>query len=202
MRERAIYMRDSRSPAYLGKGVKATIPGAFMKSDLAGSDPTRDYGFPRRVTPLLRLRVFFGRLSLNRQLAEGCAPELSPQLALRARQLTRPAYCRELALCLRSLVEEAKAPGRPAFSSAQPVQREALSVWSGPLRALADRLEEPEVVTPAAVARVLRLLTDGASPLFNPHADRLMGDMVWWVGEGFLANSSRERQASVAGPLA
>jgi hypothetical protein len=161
-----------------------------MKSPSPDSELSRrDREGPRLLSPLLRLRVFLARLSLDRRLAEGCDPELSPELALRARQLTQPAYCRALAASLRSLVQEAKAPGRSAFGSAQPLQREAVAVWGGALGALADRLEEPEAVTPVAVARVLRLLTDGAGPLFNPHADRLMGDMVWWVGEGFLAQS-------------
>jgi hypothetical protein len=137
-------------------------------------------------TPLwLRLRVLFRCHALDRELAKGLAAEAARDRALRARQLIEPEHCRRLANTLRDLVAHAESPPRAAFSSAIPVRRELVLIWRDAFLDLAMRLEQPRAVTATGVARVLRLLTEGASPLFGPYSDQLMGDMLCWVGDGF-----------------
>ncbi len=137
-------------------------------------------------TPLtLRLRVLFRRGALDRELAEGCPPDAVSDRGLRARQLTEPASCRRLAASLRSCVEDAENPRRGGFSSAIPVRRDVVLIWRDAFLNLAERLERPAAVSATGVARVLRLLTEGGGPLYDPCSERLMGDVLCWVAEGF-----------------
>ena len=147
--------------------------------------PKTEQASPRDAPLGLRLRVLFRRHVLDRELAEDHPAEAAKDCALRARQLTEPARCRQLAATLRNLVAHAESPSRAAFSSAIPVRRELVLIWREAFLDLAMCLERPAAVSPTGVARVLRLLTDGAGPLFNPYSDRLMSDMLCWVGDGF-----------------
>ncbi len=138
-----------------------------------------------RASLALRLRVLFRRGALDRELAEGCPPDTAGDRGLRARQLTEPDSCRRLAASLRSCVEDAENPRRRGFSSAIPVRRDVVLIWRDSLLDLAGRLGQPAAVSATGVARVLRLLTDGGGPLYDPHSERLMGDVLCWVTEGF-----------------
>ena len=140
----------------------------------------------RSHAPLsLRLRVLFRRHALDRELAEGLPAEAARDRALRARQLVEPERCRRLAVTLRDLVAHAESPPQTAFSSAIPVRRELVLIWRDAFLDLAARLAGQGSVSATGVARVLRLLTEGAGPLFNPYSDQLMGDALCWVGESF-----------------
>jgi hypothetical protein len=137
-------------------------------------------------TPLgLRLRVLFRRHALDRELAEGLAAEAARDRALRARQLIEPENCRRLAHTLRDLVAHAESPPRAAFSSAIPVSRELVLIWRDAFLDLAARLEQPGYANATGVARVLRLLTDGAGPLFNPYSEQLMDEALHWIADAF-----------------
>ena len=59
------------------------------------------------------------------------------------------------------------------------------AVWRDAFLSLAERLEQPAAVSATGVARVLRLLTEGGGPLYDPCSERLMGDVLCWVAEGF-----------------
>ena len=49
---------------------------------------------------------------------------------------------------------------------------------------MAERLERPGPINPCGVARVLMLLSDGASPLYNPASEWSIGEALWWVADG------------------
>lgn len=70
------------------------------------------------------------------------------------------------------------------MSAAVPLSRRAVLPWREGLLGLAERLEGPNPVNPAGVARVLVLLTDGTGPLYNPAAADRMGDAMWWIADG------------------
>lgn len=138
-----------------------------------------------RVPQWLRLRVVFRRHALDRELAEGLPAEGTRDRALRARQLIEPERCRRLAVTLRELIAHAESPPRATFSSALPVRRELVLIWRDAFLDLAARLEQPGNANATGVARVLRLLTEGAGPLFNPYSEPLMGDALRGVAEAF-----------------
>jgi len=85
-------------------------------------------------------------------------------LELRAAQLLRPRYRRQLAAGLDERVLAALRG--PRWSSAVPVVREQIAEASGTLLSLAQVLRASESVHPQGVAMVLSLLHDGTSPLY------------------------------------
>jgi hypothetical protein len=111
------------------------------------------------------IRVWLRRGALDRKLAEGADPALSPELARRARQLTAPRFRAGLAAGLRNIAEAAEEP--PGSRSAQvPLQRREILAEHGLIHALAEDLEAPEPVNPRGVALVERLLVSGNSPFY------------------------------------
>jgi hypothetical protein len=135
----------------------------------------------------LRVRVHVHRGGLDRQLADGLAPEAFMERAVRARQLADPATRRRTARSLRRLVKDAELPAAARLCSAVPVYRRTVLAWREALLGLAERLENPAPVNPCGVARTVVLLTDGAGPLYNPAAGHSMGSAVWWVADGLQA---------------
>ena len=63
--------------------------------------------------------------------------------------------------------------------------------WREGLLGLADYLEQRGPVNPCSVARLLRLLTDGIGPLYNPGSEQSLGDAIWWVADGTRVCASR-----------
>ena len=121
---------------------------------------------------------------LDRGLADGFPPQAFDDLSLRAAQLANPATRRRVAGSLRRLVRQAELPAPARLVSAVPVCRWSVHRWREGLLGLAERLDDPAPVDPCGVARALVLLSDGASPLYNPHEARGMGQAVWWVADG------------------
>ncbi len=120
---------------------------------------------PRPVRPSDQLRARFGARHLDADLARGAPPEASAPLALRAQQLTRPAFRRSLARSARRILADGR-PGarcRPAV----PVCRERVRAAAGELAEVIDRLLAPGPVPARGVAQVTVLLSDGGSPLYR-----------------------------------
>jgi hypothetical protein len=132
----------------------------------------------------LRLRVHLHRGRLDRQLADGLAPEGFDDRALRARQLADMPTRRQAARSLRRLVEQAERPVAVVVSAAVPVCRRSVLAWREALLGLAERLEQPVPLDPCGVARALVLLSDGGGPFYNAGADRSMSEAVWWIADG------------------
>ena len=124
----------------------------------------REFELPRLGTLGLRARVFFSSGRLTRQLADGVAPVVSRELALRSRQITDGRTLSLLAATIDDLL--AQAEGARAIFNAQPrIDPAKLTLARVPLVDLAERLRIPEPVTPRGMALVFLLLTDPAAAL-------------------------------------
>jgi hypothetical protein len=129
---------------------------------------------PRRGRPgsadapiRLRLRVATHRAALTEQLAEGADPSSSPELALRASQLTSDRRRRQLARSLRHTVTEVRHPA-PTRALVSIVNRYAVFEADDAIQATIGRLASPDPVTVKGMAMLEWILTDGASsPLYG-----------------------------------
>jgi hypothetical protein len=118
----------------------------------------------------LRVRVWVRSPELDLRLAEGVRPASSPELELRAEQLSSTRSRHALARGLTTAVDDAarrQAPWAPAV----PIDRSGVLDAAGPLVCLARDLRAADDPPVRAVALVSFLLCDGiASPLYNPRS--------------------------------
>jgi hypothetical protein len=120
---------------------------------------------PHRPSPFGLFRRPRERAAADRWLAER-RHAFSPNEAVRRRiaELTTPRERRLVARSLRGAVQDA---GRIGLS-ASPLNRRALAECADEIVALAERLSDLDrAVAPRGVVLVLRLVTDGASPLYG-----------------------------------
>lgn len=113
---------------------------------------------------------------MDEALAAGADPHADPLIACRADHLVSAAARHRLADGLRGAVEEAVLP-RPA-STAAPLAAASVRANSGLLLALAGRLDSDDPIDPRGAAMAWRLLTDGASPLYEPASPLSLEDEV------------------------
>jgi hypothetical protein len=113
----------------------------------------------------VRLRTWREGARLDRLLAQGIGPDVSPELALRARQLAHPRSRRRLARALESAVHSADR-GRPARSARPPVRAHAVRRAQVTLLAVAGELRDHPSPNPRGIALAQRLLADGDGPLY------------------------------------
>jgi hypothetical protein len=130
----------------------------------------------------LRLRVRLHRLELTRRLAEEADPFASPELALRARQLTAPREVRGCVKGLERVLREAAARSRGLTAQA-PLQREAIVAARPFLLNLRQRLRMTENPRPAGVAQAVLLLTDGCGPLYAPSYPGTLASLAYWAAK-------------------
>jgi hypothetical protein len=124
---------------------------------------------PRLEALSLSLRVHRRRRELDRLLAEGASPSASPELELRARQLTKPTTRNELANLIANLIDAAEEPAESWQGSGTdpPLRSQAVLDASPELAALADRLRSPRPASTQGLALVARLVWDEHdSPIF------------------------------------
>jgi hypothetical protein len=121
---------------------------------------------------LLRLRVYLTRGSLDRQIARGVALAQTPELTLRAHQLTAESARRSLAADLRHVVNYAERVESRTPLSAVMLEPARVRAGRGAILRLAGRLEQEAPVSPQGVALARVLLTDAASPLFDRDSER------------------------------
>jgi hypothetical protein len=126
----------------------------------------------RQVRLRDRLAARWRARRLDRELAEGAAPDTDFQRALRAATLIAPSERSMLARSLQRIVSDAH-DGRTALSLRAPVMRRAARAAADELDALASRLLSPEPVSAHGVAQVGRLLGDAGSPLYGGTEDEL-----------------------------
>lgn len=138
---------------------------------------------PGRYPLRLRLRVMLQRDRLDCALALGCTPHMRPELELRARQITSRRSRAQLARSFRRTVAEVQRPRTPRYGAAVPLRTAAVRPWSEALLGLADRLDAPDTLSPAAIARVRELLTDGTGPLYCDHPRRSLDQMIWRIAD-------------------
>jgi hypothetical protein len=115
----------------------------------------------------MRMRVATRRNALTEQLAGGVDPNSTPELALRAHQLTSDRYRRVMARSLRRATGEARDPAitRRIVSI---INRYAVLEAGGAIQETIARLASPEPVEVKGMAMLEQLITNGAtSPLYN-----------------------------------
>ena len=100
---------------------------------------------------------------LDEVLAEGRNPDSDRHLRRRAVEITTPSFRSCLGHRIERLVRDAES-SRPWQS---PICREEVRDLSTLFLVLADSLVVPREVSPQGVARALRLLDDGSSPLYD-----------------------------------
>jgi hypothetical protein len=109
-------------------------------------------------------------------LAAGADPQSDPLIACRAERLVSAETRHRLADGLRDAVERAALP-RPATATA-PLAAESIRANSGLLLALARRLDSGDSIEPHGAAKAQQLLTDAASPLYEPSSALRLEDEV------------------------
>jgi hypothetical protein len=111
------------------------------------------------------VRVWLRRGSLDRRLAHGASPTANRELRVRARQLSSRRFRVRLAEAIRHLIDVADNPRR---GGTVPVQRH--EIWSERpiLLELAADLAGDDELDARGIARIRQLLTDGASPVYQP----------------------------------
>lgn len=115
----------------------------------------------------LRMRVATHRGALTERLAQGADSTSSPELALRASQLTTDRRRRQLARSLRRTVSEARNPA-PTRALVSIVNRRAVFEAEDAIQATIGRLASPDPVAVKGMAMLERILSDGASsPLYG-----------------------------------
>jgi hypothetical protein len=125
----------------------------------AGDWPTGSLG--------LRVKVAGRRVALTEQLANGADPASTPELSLRARQLTSDRQRRQTARALRRTVSEARDPA-VTRAMVSIINRRAVLAANDPIQATITRLAGPDPVEVKGMARLDHMLTDGlTSPIYN-----------------------------------
>jgi hypothetical protein len=139
-----------------------------------------------RAGLITRLKAFTRRLDLDRSLAAGVAEHGNATLARRAEVLRHWRVRHRLADGLERVVVEAVAPPRD-YGAAAPVQRdEVLAAQPDLLRVVRALRSEPAPPL-RTIAIVSVLLTDGAGPVFAPHAHGTLAEIAFQAA--FLAEA-------------
>jgi hypothetical protein len=135
-----------------------------------------DRALIERAGPRLstRLRVFLRRRSLDHRLADGAAPQSSPELELRARQLVSRADRSRIAESIDRLLAEARSGARSRWSSAVPVDRGAIAAAAPLLSRIAAVLELEGPIYCQGVAMLETMLRDGASAIYGRGGERAL----------------------------
>jgi hypothetical protein len=124
-----------------------------------------------------RLRVWALSPDLDRRLAEGVWPTNSPELELRAKQLSSARARRQLSGTLTAAVDEARS-SRPPWSARAPIVMTEVRRAASLLERLAEDLVtvvEPRV---RGVALVSFLVCDPGSPMYNRRSPVTVGEMA------------------------
>ena len=131
----------------------------------------------------LRVRVWFTRAKLDRQIATGRWWHSGAAAASRARQLSDPRSRQRLAGCLRGIVAYADRDGHPLFSAVV-VDRAAVRADREAILGLAERLDAEDPVSPRGIVLARRLLTNGIeSPLYNRRCGRTVAAAIWEISD-------------------
>lgn len=118
-------------------------------------------------TLLTHLHTALKRDALDAQLSAGIDPRRTPELSLRATQLSARRHRSALARTLRAIVAEASEPRPPARAIDVLIERRQVRTAADSLLALAARLDSPRPAHAGGIAAVQRLITDvSASPLY------------------------------------
>jgi hypothetical protein len=137
---------------------------------LADEQPTAMAARPqarrRRPALWLRIRVWAGSLGLDCQLAEGASPANSPELSLRAQQLSSHRSRHALSGTLMAAVEAARR-SPPPTSARSAIAVAEVRAAAEPLQSLAHELVALDDPPIRGVALASFLVCEPTSPLYN-----------------------------------
>jgi hypothetical protein len=141
------------------------IPRTFASPDSPRDNLNRDDS--QSAPTRLRLRVAANRDALTQNLAEGADPSSSPELALRASQLTSDRRRREMVRTWRRMISEARRPSATRLLVSI-VNRRAVFDAEDAIQVMIARLSSPDPVAVKGMAMAERIVTDGlTSPLYS-----------------------------------
>lgn len=138
----------------------------------------------------LRIRTRFGRSELDTELANGADPSRSPELALRAEQLSSAAERARIANALIETLGDARR-GHPMTLRVRP-QREAVRAAADEIWALVTRLRYEQQVGIRGVAMAARLVDARSGPLYRHDS----GDLDDAIASAYAALGSTQQAAS------
>ncbi len=113
----------------------------------------------------LRARVMLHAHRLDAMLLEGADPAESPELTVRARQLTSQSFRQTLAEGIEHVLSVAE-PRVSPVSAEPPLAKHEIIAARAALIGLVQMLKEERSVAPAGVVLIEQLLTNGLSPLY------------------------------------
>jgi hypothetical protein len=138
----------------------------------------------------LRARVAIKRDELTRELASGVPAGASPELALRASQLSSRRGRRQMAGVWRHTVEDAHHPVA-RITSIPPIRRRAVLDADDVITDLIARLGADEPVAVRGLAMLNRVVTDGAdSPLYSPAEPGALRRQLEMAAEAMQADAA------------
>jgi len=114
---------------------------------------------------------------LDDQLAGGAGTYSSPELELRAAQITRREARARIALTFERLVDAAERAPLPGRDVRAPLRRAEILKRRAAILRLARDLRELDTPGPRGVAMARRLLHNGAGPLYNPRGGDLAAEL-------------------------
>jgi hypothetical protein len=141
----------------------------------------------------VHVRVLLHRTRLDNALLDGADPASSPELGLRARQLTATRHRRVLADSLDEVMRIAEGPKAPRLAASAPLVRADVRAARGALLDLGRSLQREGEVNPAGVILAERLLTDGSGPLYM----KAENDALWHAAHE--ANAALDRRTRSVG---
>ncbi len=163
---------------------KSTI---LLIQDPVGSEQL----FPRVSNPWLRMRSRLFAYSLDRLLASGVRPESNPLSAARAEKLVSPQTRSALASNWQALLERASKPLQR--NPRVPLCRDRIAAAEDDIHEMISVLSASRPSSARGVAMVSRLLSDGAGPLYNRHANAdLRSELLRAIAELHSADSMVE----------
>jgi len=115
----------------------------------------------------VRIKTWFERDHLDKQLAEGTDPATSPELTLRAERLASDTERARLARDLEATLQGAR---KPATMSHLLLRRRRVQSCADELLELAHRLRDDQPISVRGAAMTAALLSDGRGPLYYEHA--------------------------------
>jgi hypothetical protein len=127
---------------------------------------------------LRRLKVRCSHEALDQALAAGADPAASPELALRARQLTGPDTREAIAAALEEAIAEAVRPPR-GLTARVPVHGAQVLAARPFLERLAGELRAARRPRAQGVVRAQRILADGTGPLYAPAPPGELARLAW-----------------------
>lgn len=144
----------------------------------------------------LRARVMLHAHRLDVMLLDGADPAQSPELAVRARQLTSQSFRQRLAEGIEHVLSVAERRISPV-STAPPLAKHEIIAARAALIGLVQILKEERSVAPAGVVLIEQLLTNGLSPLY---VEERPDDLWRAVRRATAALESGSQTGSTRGP--